>query len=277
MTYNVQDHFESIKPHLMGIKSKVGDMAVYKHDTIVSLAIALFGEYCDAEVEIMASHLNEDSVYLDIGTNIGYHLLGIYQRVKCKVIGFEPHPNHFAVATYNSQHIPVTIYNSAVSNKKGKLNLADFDIETPSNYGEVKADSEGFEVDCITIDSLKLPEVTLMKVDVEGHELNVLKGSKKTIERCRPIIFFEANELEWLDAYKFLDKLEYNFYWVGCRSKPNRETFIKTDENPFGVSGVTNILAIPKENEQPTVLIPVVYGELYNEAGQRYSNYRWLF
>ena len=173
--------------------------------------------------------------------------------------------------------MPITLYNAAVSNKKGKLNLADFDIETPSNYGEVKADSEGFEVDCITIDSLKLPEVTLMKVDVEGHELNVLKGSKKTIERCRPHIFFEANDLEWLEPFKYLDKLEYNFYWIGCRSKPTRPTFIETEENPFGASGVTNILAVPKEKEQPKVLIPVVYGEKFNDAANRYANYRWLF
>jgi hypothetical protein len=164
-----------------------------------------------------------------------------------------------------------------VSNKKGTLTLADFDIETAGNYGEVKAQATGFQVNTITIDSLKLPEVTLMKIDVEGHELNVLKGCKKTIERCRPIIFFEANELEWLEPYKYLDKLEYNFYWVGCRSKPTHDTFIKTSENPFGNSGVTNILAIPKEKAQPTVLIPVVLGESYNEAGVRYSNYRWLF
>lgn len=261
----------------MGVKSKVGDMAIYKNDTIVSLAILLFGEYCDAEVEIMASHLDENSTYLDIGTNIGYHAMGIYQRAKCKVIGFEPHPNHFSVATYNTQHFPITLYNCAVSNKKGTLTLADFDIESKSNYGEVKAQSEGFEVPTITIDSLKLPEVTLMKIDVEGHELNVLKGSKKTIERCRPVIFFEANDLEWLDAYKFLDKLEYNFYWVGCRSKPKHPTFIQTDENPFGDSGVTNILAVPKENEQPKVLIPVVYNEPYNATATRYANYRWLF
>lgn len=277
MTYNVQEHFETIKPHLVGVKSKVGTMAVYKNDNIVSLSISLFGEYCDAEVEIMASHLDENSTYLDIGTNIGYHALGIYQRTKCKVIGFEPHPNHFAVATYNTQHLPITLYNAAVSSKKGTLTLADFDIESPGNYGEVKAQDEGFEVNTITIDSLKLPEVTLMKIDVEGHELSVLKGCKKTIERCRPVIFFEANDLEWLDAYKFLDKLEYNFYWVGCRSKPNRPTFIESTENPFGISGVTNILAIPKEDEQPKVLIPVVYKETYNEAGTRYSNYRWLF
>lgn len=277
MTYNVQEHFETIKPHLVGIKSKVGDMAVYKNDNVVSLAISLFGEYCDAEVDIMSTHLDENSTYLDIGTNIGYHALGMYQRSKCKVIGFEPHPNHFAVATYNTQHLPITLYNAAVSNKKGKLNLADFDIESPGNYGEVKADSEGFEVDCVTVDSFKFPEVTLMKVDVEGHELNVFKGAKKTIERCRPVIFFEANELEWLEPYKFLDKLEYNFYWIGCRSKPTRPTFIETEENPFGVSGVTNILAIPKENEQPKVLIPVVYGEKFNDAGNRYANYRWLF
>jgi hypothetical protein len=60
-----------------------------------------------------------------------------------------------------------------------------------------------------------------------------------------------------------------------------RETFIKTDENPFGDSGVTNILAVPKENteqiDKAKVLIEVVPGESFNEAAVRYRNYRWLF
>lgn len=277
MTYNVQEHFEKIKPHLIGTSTKNGDMAVYQHDTIVSLALRIFGEYCDAEVELMAQYLTPESVYLDVGTNIGYHALRISQLAKCKVIGFEPHPNHFAVATYNCQHFPITIMNAAVSNKKGTLKLADFDLEKNGNFGEVKADSEGFEVPSITIDSLKYPEVTLMKVDVEGHELNVFKGAKKTIERCRPYIFFESNDLEWLDAYKFLDTLEYNFYWMGVRTAPSHEPFKKEGDNPFGASGVTNIFAVPKEKEQPKTLIPVVFKEKFNEAAVRYAGYKWLF
>lgn len=277
MTYNVQEHFETIKPHLAGTTSKVGDMAVYQHDNIVSLAIRLFGEYCDAEVELMASYLTPESTYLDIGTNIGYHALGISQRTNCKVIGFEPHPNHFAVATYNCQHRPITLMHAAVSNKKGTLKIADFDLEKAGNFGEVKANEDGFDVPTVTIDSLKYPDVTLMKVDVEGHELNVFKGAKKTIERCRPYIFFEANDLEWLQPYKFLEQLEYNFYWMGCRTKPGHKTFKESEQNPFNSSGVTNIFAVPKEKEQPKTLIPVVYNEKFNDAAVRYAGYKWLY
>lgn len=261
----------------MKVPSKVGDIVVYERDAVVSYAIRLFGEYCDAEIDLMAGFLDENSTYLDIGTNIGYHALGIYQRTKCKVLGFEPHPNHFAVAVYNTQHSPITLLNAAVSNKTGILKIADFDLTSEGNFGEVKESSDGFEVAAITIDSRKYDNVTLMKVDVEGHELNVFKGARKTIQRCRPVIFFEAIDLEWLKPYQYLEKLDYNFFWMGCRTKPLRETFIQSDINPFGQCGVSNILAVPKEKEPPNFLIPVVYNEQFNEAATRYSNYKWLF
>ena len=44
----------------------------------------------------------------------------------------------------------------------------------------------------ITLDSLKLEKVNFIKIDVEGQELNVIKGGVKTITKNKPIIFFEC-------------------------------------------------------------------------------------
>ena len=43
----------------------------------------------------------------------------------------------------------------------------------------------------LTIDSLKLENVGLIKIDTQGCELHVLRGAAKTIERCHPVIIFE--------------------------------------------------------------------------------------
>jgi len=274
---DVQELFEQIKPDLIGVNSKVGTIAVYKNDNIISLAIRVFGEYCDTEIDIMATYVNKDSTYLDIGTNIGYHAVGMATRVGCKVIGFEPHPKHFAVAAYNCQNLPVTLHNTALGSKKGKFTMTDFDVSKTSNYGDIHKSDSGIEVSVQKLDDFKIDNISLMKIDVEGHELEVMKGSKKTIDKQRPVIFYEANKDEWFDCFDFLDSKDYIQYWVGCRNKPENEPFFKTDENPFGLSGVTNILAVPIEKEQPKVLVPVVRGEVFNDAINRIKNYVMLF
>jgi FkbM family methyltransferase len=83
----------------------------------------MFGEYCDAEVQVMAKYLTPESIYLDIGTNIGYHALAINQQVGCSVLAFEPHPNHFSVAAYNCKDKPIRIYNTALGSKNGTMTI----------------------------------------------------------------------------------------------------------------------------------------------------------
>ena len=43
-----------------------------------------------------------------------------------------------------------------------------------------------------TLDSFELPEVDFLKIDVEGHEVQVLAGARDTLRRCRPIVLIEA-------------------------------------------------------------------------------------
>jgi FkbM family methyltransferase len=275
---DVNEQFQHIRKDLTLVKSKVGDFAVYLNDNTVSLAIRLFGEYCDAEVEIMSKYLNEDSLYLDIGTNIGYHARGVQMRSGAKVIAFEPHPKHFAVAAYNCQNLPIVVYNTALGAKQGTLTITDFEADEVMNYGEVRATSEGVEVNVSKLDDFKLKDCTLMKIDVEGQELNVLKGAARTIKKFNPVIFYEAQELDvWTKCHTWLADRGYKQYWVTCRTKPIAPTFIPTDENPFGTSGVSNILAIHESQEQPDYLMEVVNGEDFNSLVNRLKRYILLY
>jgi FkbM family methyltransferase len=74
------------------------------------------------------------------------------------------------------------------------------------------------EVEVATLDSFERTDVASIKIDVEGHELAVLKGAKNTIARCRPFITMELEERHapgctWaVPAY--LDALDYNGYFL---------------------------------------------------------------
>lgn len=279
---SLNEHFEKIRPLLAQTESRVGDMIVYKNDNIVSQAIGLYGEYCHAEINIMARYLDKDSLYLDIGTNIGYHAKGINHEVGCNVIGFEPHPSHFCVAAYNCQGKNILLYHTALGNKTGTIDLTDFDHGKIGNYGEittvVEDDDEVITVPLKKLDTFNLDKCTLMKIDVEGAELSVLQGATKTIKKHRPVIFYEAIDKEvWMACHSFLDTREYKQYWVTCKTKPLAPPFRLSDANPFGNGGVSNILAVPTEKEQPTDLVEVIEGETYDEMVNRMTSYRILF
>jgi FkbM family methyltransferase len=279
-TLNLSEHFEKLKPNLAITDSKIGQLVVYRNDSIVSAAIALFGEYCHAEVDIMSKYLDSNSIYYDIGTNIGYHAVAVQQTTGCKVMAFEPHPNHFSVAAYNCQNKPIQLFHTALGDTEGTMTISDFDETIMGNYGEVGINEKGIEVPVMRLDDL--PEltsvVTLMKIDVEGAELEVLKGAEQTIDTQRPVIFYEAIDfLVWNRCMEFLQKKDYKLYWVCCRNKPIAKTFKESEHNPFGDGGVTNILAVPSEKEQPENLVEVRLGESFQEMLKRFTGYKLVF
>ena len=51
-----------------------------------------------------------------------------------------------------------------------------------------------------TLDSYQLENVGLIKIDIEGNELNAILGADDTIARCKPFMMFEAWPWEWYDT-----------------------------------------------------------------------------
>ena len=71
-------------------------------------------------------------------------------------------------------------------------------VAAAANYGGAlinDTSSDGDHVRVLTVDGLGLDAVNLLKIDVEGMELSVLRGADETIERYRPTVYLEDNEL----------------------------------------------------------------------------------
>jgi FkbM family methyltransferase len=276
----LQSTLDSMLDSMELTDSRYGQFLIYKNDNTISRAIRLFGEYCQAEIEIMKPSLNKDSVYLDVGTNIGYHLVGVHKETNCDSIGFEPNPKHFAVASYNVKDFAqVKLINAAASDHDHSFKMKDFDPSSSSNYGDIHKDDTGtIEVQALTVDNLKLDRCHVIKIDVEGHELEALTGCSKTISKYRPVIMYEAMEWDvWTKCYEFLEERKYTMYWVACRTKPMSETYKKTEENPFGASTVTNILCVPNERDQPDYLVKVNNYEPFNSTFEKLKRLKVLF
>lgn len=165
---------------------------------------------------------DKKNIVLDVGANIGNHSIFFGSFIANHLIAIEPNPEVLPILRNNlSKNIEsYTLFESAVGEKEG-LGTIFFPEYSANNYGEAKIDSESEtgSIKISTVDSIisswKQKEknsftVSLIKIDVEGMELQVLKGAKKTILEYKPHIFAEAEtKEEFKKVYSYLKSLGY--------------------------------------------------------------------
>jgi hypothetical protein len=110
-------------------------------------------------------------------------------------------------------------------------------------------DGAEFAVEQISIDSLGLGTCHLIKVDVDGQELEILQGAEETIARCRPIIYVENDKPEeYPDLMPWLDRHGYRMY-QHYAPLFNPHNFRSNPVNVFGGIVSAMILAVPTERK----------------------------
>jgi hypothetical protein len=100
------------------------------------------------------------------------------------------------------------------------------------------------EVEVKRLDDLNLHRCRMMKIDVEGMELGVLKGGVETIRRLRPALYVENDREEnSAELIHFIAELDYELYWHEPRlfRKPN---LLNNEENVFGGIISRNMLCL---------------------------------
>ena len=131
---------------------------------------------------------------LDVGANIGAVALPLARRVgpSGRVVCFEPFPTHVAKLRDNvrcNALSNVAIHELALSSEPGRLTMIS-PLHDYQGMARVVASTDpaaALEVTADTLDAFcareGIREVAACKIDVEGHELSVLKGTTKTLER----------------------------------------------------------------------------------------------
>lgn len=213
--------------------------------------------------KIIASHCNNNSVCIDIGSNEGKILnLMISAAPNSKHYAFEPIPSLCSdlIKKYANQAL---IYPIALSDQKG---FSEFNFVTtnsalsglkkrpyPSSYL-----AETIVVATDLLDNIITEEkkISLIKIDVEGGEWNVLNGAKNTIHRSNPLILFECGkiggDLYGFDASAmfdlFYDSFNYRIYtlkgWLNGTSElsfSEFEKYFKTGSEYFFLAAPKNI------------------------------------
>lgn len=154
---------------------------------------------CEPELLYLNQILKTDSVFIDIGTNKGIYL---YQAEKVittgKVIGFEPNKS---LVNYIKPLFPkAEIYPFAVSSKSGTavLNIPKKGNGLQDTRASLEAmgdDVEKVEIQMVALDEFakekQWSKIDVIKIDVEGHEFDSIKGCENILKTIKPIFIIE--------------------------------------------------------------------------------------
>lgn len=174
-------------------------------------------------------------VAIDCGANIGVHTI---EWARCmagwgRVYSFEPQERIYYALAGNialNNCFNVTARLAAVGSKCGTLGLPEVNYCVPSSFGSLELnpgdtseyigqnidyDSASQQIELLTVDSLNLPRIDLIKIDVEGMELEVLEGAQDSIARLKPQLLIEVIKSDEKAITKLLNTAGYRTFLVG--------------------------------------------------------------
>jgi FkbM family methyltransferase len=174
-----------------GLK-RSGSMWIRAEDAFMPTYFEATGDRFEIEhLDAALGFCREWRVALDVGAHYGSWTRHMARRF-VRVVAFEPIAETFACLRLNTAGLPnVEARRAAVGSEPGLVSVGQGKMY--SHPGMETITAMGGEVELVTIDSLSLDALDLLKIDVEGYELFVLQGAQDTLRRCRPVVVFEEN------------------------------------------------------------------------------------
>jgi FkbM family methyltransferase len=137
---------------------------------------------------LILEHIKEGDVVIDAGAFIGDHTIAYTKAVGTKgsVIAFEPNPAAFKCLLHNCPNANLFNYGLGSGTRSAFLQMSE-------NAGASSLGESGEEVRLMCLDELNLDRLDFIKLDVEGYEVEALKGGINLINKFRPKMWIEVN------------------------------------------------------------------------------------
>ena len=181
---------------------------------------SLFEIFFDGIYDFADFRPHEGDVIIDVGAGYGDSALWWWKKFGAVVYAYEVLPHVYKVLAENIRlnNASVNAFNIAI----GDGSLTEGYLHSSGNMLQIaNHPKEGKNFLTTKIDSLNLPEPVLIKVDVEGFELKVLRGAEKTIEAHKPRIIIETHSTALRkECHTFFEKHGYSLEHVGRTVKP---------------------------------------------------------
>lgn len=229
------------------------------------------GIYDDELITVVRSILNPDSIFIDVGANIGFYTISIAAWIKSKngsgqVIAFEPFDGNYQRLIenikLNNLENSITTHKIGLSNESAESLITlreDFLYGSGTGNAAIPTDEvfdAGFKTAPIHLEKLdKIFDdlysdkigIDFIKIDIEGHEDFCLQGGYNTIQEYRPTILMEVNKPYYIARKVKLDDIfnpllpsEYLLY-----KKFGNQWKTISSLNECGT--IDNVFLIPKE------------------------------
>ena len=207
---------------------------------LISRNLKLYGEF-EPYLYYLASLIikGKKGIVLDIGANIGTFAIPLAHKFRnVAVIAFEVQEKVHSILTKNinlNSLSNISPINIGLSDRAENVSAYAPDYESESNIGSFSLDLEVTEKNSevttrgqlksfklVTLDSLEIQKIILMKIDVQGMEHKVIRGAVTTIKNNNypPIIFEASSKKLWYQArrnelIKFLENMGYEITALG--------------------------------------------------------------
>jgi len=199
-------------------------------------------------IETLLDDVKADDVFYDVGANVGLYTCFLSQVVD-ETVAFEPHPKNLQRLKENielNDLSNVYVRSEALSDADGTAELA---VKGASVAGEgthslaTGAENRSVEIETARGDSLDdVPPPDVVKIDVEGAELNVLRGLERSLADCR-LCYVEVHPDRIgkyggtaNDVREFLSDLEFDVESIYERE--DEEYFLKAQRRSSNERGV---------------------------------------
>jgi FkbM family methyltransferase len=233
---------------------RYGQMLYNQNDMYVGRSFDLYGEFSEGEVDLFRQIVRPGNVVVEVGANIGAHTVFLAQHVgrEGAVLAIEPQRIVFQTLCANialNNISNVVTCPQAAGAKHGSVLVPALDYTREANFGALAlGDFEhGEPVPVIPLDTFALKKCNFIKIDVEGMEIDVLRGAVGLITRFKPVLYVENDREEKSDnLIRFIDSLGYRMHWH-CPLLFNPNNFAGHAENVFGRIVSANMVCTPPE------------------------------
>jgi FkbM family methyltransferase len=195
-----------LEGRLKGLRTKVTP------DTSILLPLTAHGHYWQglhddvSSIAFLSDALPADGVYFDVGANVGVYLSTLYAKKGpgLRMVAFEPIPSTIAVLqqTLRLNGAPARVEPIALSRGEGELRLTAYPDGLNNFWIKEANDAHpSISVRTRSLDAWLSEHTNLVpdaiKLDVEGHELEVLEGASQLLSRKRPALMMECHGAAW--------------------------------------------------------------------------------
>ncbi len=208
------------------VRGRHGWYLAGENDVFIGRALIHYGEFSELEWMLLQRYCNANDTVVEVGANIGAHTVSFAKAVspRGRVVAIEPQPVIFRMLCANlalNGLLNADTHQCGCGAADGTMSVPSLDYEAENNFGGASLEpyDDARPADAVPVrrldDVLKTQRrVDLIKIDVEGMETDVLKGGAAVIERFRPTLYVENDQVEKSRALiETLMGMGYRMWW----------------------------------------------------------------